>query len=281
MARLLRASSANHAPTEPRVKGALHAHTTFSDGEFSLEELRHAYTRLGYRFVCLSDHAEYFDEQKIGQYRAEIERLSDASFCFVPGLEYECPGRMHILGLGTTALLGTRDPQKVIQAIEREGGVSIIAHPRTQDFSRIEALAFPPAGVEVWNSKYDGRYAPRTETFALVRRMRERHPGVRAYYGQDLHFRHQYTGLHVDVDSAELDAASIISALREGRYVAWSGDVTLTAEGTLEPSLAKRFDQRNRRSRQMGRFAKQSKSVLDALGVRIPAALKGQLRRLF
>lgn len=281
MARLLRATRANLAPTEPRVKGALHAHTTFSDGEFSLDELRHAYAGLGYRFVCLSDHAEYFDEHKVAQYRAEIERLSDASFCFVAGLEYECPERMHILGLGTTALFGTRDPQEVIRAIESEGGVSIIAHPRAQDFGRIEALAFPPAGIEVWNSKYDGRYAPRTETFELVRRMRERHPGVRAYYGQDLHFRHQYTGLHVDVDSAELDAASIISTLREGRYIARGGDVILTPEGSLEPSLAKRFEHRNRRSRQMGRFAKRSKSVLDALGVRIPAALKGQLRRLF
>lgn len=263
------------------MKGSLHAHTTFSDGEFSLEELRHAYVQLGYRFVCLSDHAEYFDEGRIAEYRAEIDRLSDDSFCFVPGLEYECPERMHILGLGTTALLRTRDPQEVIRAIESEGGVSIIAHPRTKDFSRIEALAFPPAGIEVWNSKYDGRYAPRTETFELVQRMRKRHPDVRAYYGQDLHFRRQYSGLHVEVDSPEPDATSIVSALREGRYVARGGDVTLTAEGILDPSLAKRFEQLHRRSRQMGSFAKKSKSVLDALGVEIPAALKGQLRRLF
>jgi len=263
------------------VKGALHAHTIFSDGEFSLEELRHAYVQLGYRFVCLSDHAEYFDEGKVAQYRAEIERLSDDSFCFVPGLEYECPERMHILGLGTTALLGTRDPQEVIRAIEGEGGISIVAHPRTRDFTRIESLAFPPSGIEVWNSKYDGRYAPRTETFELVRRMRERHPDVRAYYGQDLHFRHQYSGLHVEVDSPELDAASIVSRLRQGRYIARGGDVTLTAEGSLEPSLAKRFEQLHRRSRQMGSFAKKTKSVLDALGVQIPVALKSQLRRLF
>jgi hypothetical protein len=281
MAGLLRAASTDAGETEIRVKGALHAHTTFSDGELTLEELRNVYMRRGYQFVCLADHAEYFDERAIALYRAEARRLSDASFCFVAGLEYECPERMHILGLGTTELLRTRDPQTVIQSIESDGGISIIAHPRTQDFSRIEALAVPPAGIEVWNSKYDGRYAPRTQCFELLQRIREREPRVRAYYGQDLHFRHQYTGLHVDLDAAVFDAASIVAALREGRYLATSGEVTLTADGNLDRSLAKRFGQLNSRSRRMGALARKSKSVLDSVGIRIPAGLKGQLRRLF
>ena len=263
------------------MKGALHAHTTFSDGEFSLEELRHAYVRRGYQFVCLADHAEYFDERRIALYRAETRRLSDASFCFVAGLEYECPERMHILGLGTTELFRTRDPQEVIRSIESDGGISIIAHPRAQDFSRIEAFELPPAGIEVWNSKYDGRYAPRIQCFELLQRIRERDPRVRAYYGQDLHFRHQYTGLHVDLDAAVLDPASIVAALRAGRFVATSGEVNLTSDGSLDRSLASRFGQLNARSRRMSTLARKSKSVLDSVGIRIPARLKGQLRRLF
>jgi hypothetical protein len=31
-------------------------------------------------------------------------------------------------------------------------------------------------GIETWNSKYDGRYAPRSGTFALLQRLRQRAP---------------------------------------------------------------------------------------------------------
>jgi hypothetical protein len=263
------------------VKGALHVHTTFSDGEFSLGELRLTYAALGYRFACLTDHAEYFDERTLIRYRAEADNLSDEFFRFIPGLEFECPGRMHILGLGMTSLLTTREPCQVIRSIEEHGGISVIAHPRAKDFGRIEGLAYPPTGIEVWNSKYDGRHAPRVETFELIRRVRDRHAHVRALYGQDLHFRRQYTGLHVELRNATLDSKSIVSALREGRYVGRSGDLHLTADGSLEPSVAKRVERLHRRSRKMRRLAGGTKAVLDSLGLAIPARLKTHLRRLF
>jgi hypothetical protein len=263
------------------VKGALHVHSTFSDGEYSLEELRLTYAALGYRFACLTDHAEYFDERKLIRYRAEAESLSDETFRFIPGLEFECPDRMHILGLGMTSLVTTREPNEVIQSIEENGAISVIAHPRAKDFGRIEGLGYPPTGIEAWNSKYDGRYAPRIEPFDLIRRVRDRHPNVRAFYGQDLHFRKQYTGLHVELRDAALDSRSIISALREGRYVGRSADLQLTADGNLEPSVAKRFERLHRRSRQMRGLAGGTKEVLDSLGLSIPLGLKTQLRRLF
>jgi hypothetical protein len=263
------------------VKGALHVHSTFSDGEFSLEDLRHIYAALGYRFACLTDHAEYFDGRKLTGYLAEADSLSDESFCFIPGLEFECPGRMHILGFGMTSLLATRDPCLVIRSIEEQGSISVVAHPRTKDFGCIEGLEYPPTGIEVWNSKYDGRYAPRIETFELIRRVRGRHPHVRAFYGQDLHFRKQYTGLHVELRSAGLDSKSIISALREGRFVGRSADLHLTADGSLDQSHAQRFQRMHRRSRQMRGLAGGTKGVLDSLGLSIPARLKTQLRRLF
>jgi hypothetical protein len=263
------------------VKGALHIHSTFSDGEFSLPELRQIYSVLGYRFACLTDHAESFDVRKLARYQAEADSLSDDSFRFIAGLEFECPGRIHILGLGMTSLLTTREPSEVIRAIEEDGSISVVAHPRTRDFGRIEALEVPPTGIEVWNSKYDGRYAPRAETFEMIRRVRRRHPHVRAFFGQDLHFRKQYTGLHVDLDNAALDSKSIISALREGSFVGRSADLKLSADGSLEQLLAKRFQRLHRRSRQMRDLAGGTKGVLDSLGLSIPARLKTQLRRLF
>jgi predicted metal-dependent phosphoesterase TrpH len=263
------------------MNGVLHVHSTYSDGELTLQQLRDAYARLGYRFACLTDHAEYLDERAVARYREESERLSDDTFRFIPGLEYECPERMHILGLGTTTLIQSRDPERVIGEIEAAGGISIIAHPRTQDFGRVESLAEGATGIEAWNSKYDGRYAPRTETFAMIRRVRARHDHVRAFFGQDLHFRTQHMGLHVELLGALLDSGSVLAALRDGRFAARSGDLQLASDGSLQPSVAERFERRHRRSRRMRRVAGTTKAVLDALGVGVPAGLKAQLRRLF
>ena len=262
------------------MKGVLHVHSTFSDGELSLPELRREYERRGYRFACLTDHAEHLDADAVAAYRAQCDELSDDRFRFVAGLEYECPGRMHILGLGTTALIETRDPQAVIREIALDGGVSIIAHPRTQDFGIIRAFAQPADGIEVWNSKYDGRYAPRAETFALVRSVREEFPNVRAFYGQDLHFRNQYTGLHVELASS-LDSLAIVEALRAGDYVGRTEEFRLAPDGTLDPALGDRFTRAHSRSRRVRRLAGRAKALLDLAGLGVPQGVKTQLRRLF
>lgn len=262
------------------MKGVLHVHSTYSDGELSLPELRREYERRGYRFACLTDHAEHLDDRGVAAYRAECDDLSDDRFRFIAGLEYECPGRMHILGLGTTALIDTRDPQALIREIALNGGISVIAHPRTQDFGIIRALAQPADGIEVWNSKYDGRYAPRAETFALVREVREEFPRVRAFYGQDLHFRNQYMGLHVEVSSS-LDALAIVEALRAGDHVGRTEQLELAPDGTLDPLLGERFMRAHSRALQVRRLAGRAKALLDRAGLGVPQGVKTQLRRLF
>ena len=262
------------------MKGVLHVHSTFSDGEFSLAELRREYERRGYRFACLTDHAEQLDAAAVAAYRAQCDELSDERFRFIAGLEYECPGRMHILGLGTTALIETRDPQEVIREIALDGGVSIIAHPRTRDFEAVRALARAADGIEVWNSKYDGRYAPRPETFALVRSVREEFPDLHAFFGQDLHFRNQYMGLHVEVSSS-LDALAIIEALRAGDYVGRAEDFELAPDGSLAPLIADRFARAHSRARSVRKLAGRAKALLDLAGLGVPQGVKTQLRRLF
>lgn len=262
------------------MKGVLHVHSTHSDGELSLPELRREFERRGYRFACLTDHAEHFDAEGVVAFRAECDVLSDQRFRFIAGLEYECPGRLHILGLGTTALIEIRDPQTVIREIGLNGGISVIAHPRAQDFRIIRALAEPADAIEVWNSKYDGRYAPRAETFALVRGIRERFPRVRAVYGQDMHFRNQYMGLHVEL-SATVDQSGIIEALRAGRYVGRAEELELRSDGLLDPVLGERFTRANSRARRVRRLAGRAKAWLDRAGIGVPPAVKTQLRRLF
>src|ERR1044072_3941464 len=110
------------------LKGAIHVHSTYSDGEFTLAQLREVYLSLGCRFVCMTDHAEAFSEAKLARYKAECESLSAERFRFVPGLEFNCDRRMHVLGFGVTRRVETTDPQAAIRHIKAAGGLAVIAH---------------------------------------------------------------------------------------------------------------------------------------------------------
>ena len=43
-----------------QLKGTLHIHSTYSDGELKLIELREIFLSRGFRFACVTDHAESF-----------------------------------------------------------------------------------------------------------------------------------------------------------------------------------------------------------------------------
>ena len=235
----------------------------------------------GCAFACLADHAEWLNEQRLDEYLAHCRELSDDRFTFVAGLEYECEQRLHIVGYGSTTLLSTTDPVRVVGEIEGAGAVPVIAHPKTTLFPWIETFERLPAGIEVWNSKYDGRYAPRAETFALLDRLRSRRSDLRAFYGQDLHWRHQYRGLQVVADSRSNTPDAILSALRSGAFAASVDSLQLPSTGEVTADRLERFARLHRRSDRLRRVVALAKRCADDLGVSVPDSLKGQVRRLF
>lgn len=263
------------------LKGAIHTHSTYSDGEFTLSELREVFLAVGCEFVCLTDHAEFFDRDALEAYTAECQRLSDDQFRFIAGLEYSCERRMHILGLGVTSPVNTTDPQAVIRHIENCGGVSIIAHPMDSAFSWIESFDTLPTGIETWNSKYDGRYAPRPATFALLKRLQTREASLRAFYGQDLHWKNQYRGLFNIVRRQSPSREEILSAFKNGDYFALKDEMELPSSGDLPSELIESFRRKNNRSAQRRQLLKRAKKAMDRLGFKVPAPVKAQLRRIF
>lgn len=261
--------------------GALHVHSTYSDGEFPLPKLKAIFASAGCRFVCVTDHAEHFDSLKLGSYLAECERLSDSSFTFLPGLEYECDGRMHILGYGCTALADSKDPQRVIEHIQSCGGVAVIAHPANRMFPIIEDFSVLPHGIEVWNTKYDGRYAPRPGTFQLLRRLQQRKPALRAFYGQDLHWKRQYRALFTSVDATTASRDLVLHALAEGRFYGRRGETRLPSSGELDAGLLSRFEREQRNSNRLRRASKYCQEIGTRFGLSVPSGVKSQLRRIF
>ena len=261
--------------------GALHAHSTYSDGEFTLAELRTILLSEGCSFLCMTDHAEYFDPQSIARYIEECSSLSDKEFCMVAGLEYRCERDMHILGYAATKLVQSTNPEEVIRHIGSQAAVSVIAHPKDDFFPWIEGFATLPMGIETWNSKYDGRYAPRPGTFALLQQLKRRSPQMHAYYGMDLHWKKQFRGMRVVLDCDSVEPAAILAALAAGKYSGQKDDLLLPSSGELPATLLQQFGQTQARSRRMWTFLKNSKKKLDSLGIRVPDSLKSQLRRIF
>jgi PHP domain len=263
------------------LKAVLHAHSTYSDGEFTLPEIKRIFLEQGCSVICMTDHAESFDQPKLADYIQECKALSDDHFVFICGLEYECEQRMHILGYGTTALASTTDPQKVIRHIGENGGLAVIAHPKDTMFPWIESFDVLPLGIETWNSKYDGRYAPRPATFDLLGRLRHRRPDMKAFYGQDLHWKKQFRGLFTQLDCNSLSREAVLGALAAGAYSGLKGDLQLPSSGELSPELAAHFAAQHAKSDRIRNFLKAGKKSIDSLGITVPASIKAQLRRIF
>lgn len=229
----------------------------------------------------MTDHAEYFEPDRLRQYMDECRALSDDKFLFVVGLEYECERRMHILGYGATRRVDSQDPQTVIRGIEEQGAISVIAHPKNDFFDWIRGFEVLPRGIETWNSKYDGRYAPRPQTFALLQDLRQRKSDMLAFYGQDLHWKKQFRGLFVQLESAPASKEGILGALAQGAYTGTKGDLSLASSGIVDQESLAKFGKAHAASSRMWQFLKQSKQAMDRLGIRVPEGLKAQLRRIF
>jgi hypothetical protein len=262
-------------------RGALHIHSTYSDGERTLAQLRSTFQAAGCCFICTTDHAEAFDEARVDEYRRECESLSDETFAVVGGLEYRCDGGMHVLGYGVTALIDSTDPAEVFEIIARHGGVSVVAHPKTAMFPDIEALAVLPNGIEAWNSKYDGRYAPRPGTFQLIERLRARRPDLHAFYGQDLHWMRQCRSLLTAVEGDAFDRQAVLSALAAGDFAGLKGKRRFPASGSLARSELQRLEATHRWSQRLRLAMRGVKTRAEAIGVWVPSPVKAQLRRIF
>lgn len=263
------------------LKGALHVHSKYSDGEFTLPELRQMFAAAGCSFVCMTDHAESFDGLKLGAYVRECEALSDANFRFVAGLEFECRQKMHVLGYGVTSRVNSSDPEEVFQHIARENGIAVIAHPGDEGFSWIESFETLPAGIEAWNSKHDGQYAPRPSTFRLIERLRKRKSELLAFYGQDLHRKNQFDRLFTEVQAPSPKNENVLAAMAAGHFAGRCGDLELPAKGSLSEPLLARFGRVQGRYDPMRRLLRRMKKVAKRVGVKVPDPVITQFRRIF
>lgn len=99
------------------LKGNLHSHSNFSDGQLTPEEMKEAYKSHGYDFLAVSDHDIYTDTR----------HLSDDKFTMIQGFElwgnnYSNDKDIHVHFLWDDKIEGI-EPNQVLHLRERTGKV--------------------------------------------------------------------------------------------------------------------------------------------------------------
>jgi hypothetical protein len=129
--------------------GAIHLHTTFSDGGVDFPVMIDTAREVGLDYIVVTDHASLRGKE------AGYEGFSGDLFVCV-GYEHNDKANInHYLALGcNTVIANQEEPQGYIDRIKTDGGIGFIAHPVEK---RHYFKKYPPYPWTEWNaSGFDG-----------------------------------------------------------------------------------------------------------------------------
>jgi hypothetical protein len=240
----------------PFFKGALHCHSTKSDGALSPEAVWRWYQEAGWNFAALTDHRTATP--------AILPPDLEGRFTALPGIEYNASGghgSIHVNGIGGVVREETSkcdgDAAAVLAHLTRQaheaGSFTMINHPNwhwalaPEDF-RGEANAH---ALEIWNdsracNNLGGRGRPSVE--ALWDGLLSEGRRLWAVASDDAH---QYAlpprgrlwdvagGAWVGVDAPDGSPGSLLKSLMEGSFYASNGvDLETLSRGPGKISLS-------------------------------------------
>ena len=217
---------------EKYYKLGLHLHTTLSDGRKTPEEVAREYKDGGYDAIALTDHWVYGEG-------GNIEGLH-----IIPGCEYNLGGNDTIEGVMHVVSLFTRSnpnvekdaaPQEVVDAINREGGIAVLAHPAwslnpPSDLLELEGVV----ATEIYNAVSDAGQSlrPYSDYYVDICANAGVYPKIlatddaHAYDGNDNRLG------WVMVKADELTNEALAQSIRNGDFYATEGpDLHVTLDG--------------------------------------------------
>lgn len=209
-------------PGKRWLKGNLHAHTTASDGQKSIEECIQIYKEHGYDFLAITDHRKRF----IG--------YQDEQILVIPAAEYhrnfinKAPEHAyHITGVGLEYGFVQDDsfsPQEIVDAIHAAGGFCTLAHPSwsMMTFDEVKTLQDYDA-IEIYNTisdVYSGRgYSDQYIDMLASQGIYKRITAVDDVH----HYDRDIFGGYIMVQAEHNNWKEIRQALMENRFYASQG----------------------------------------------------------
>lgn len=211
-------------------RGNLHTHSTLSDGAESPERVAALYRRLGYDFLCLSDHFL----ERYGFPVADTRALRTAEFTTIFGAELHAPENSqkelwHILACGLPldfAPLRPGEDGVALARRAREAGAFVaIAHPQWSSLNIEDgrALRGVAHAVEIFNTGCALETARPDGTY-LLDALSNEGDLLHAIASDDAHLRVPDAGqgwVMVKADRNEPDA--LLAALKSGAFYASCG----------------------------------------------------------
>jgi hypothetical protein len=212
-------------------RGNLHTHTTNSDGRLGPAEAVALYKKAGYDFLALTDHWVVSEGGMSG------------NMLLLPGCEYNSPtgdtreGVFHIVGIGMEKDPGVKpgsDMQAAVDAVDRAGGIAILAHPSwslndPQQIKKFKGLS----GVEIYNSTCGLPSNTRPYSGVIVDLLARDGYILPVMAADDAHsYNGDQTKSFIMVHADALTQSSVLSAIRAGLMYASQGpELYLSLEG--------------------------------------------------
>jgi hypothetical protein len=106
----------------PVVRGAMHVHTTNSDGSGTPDEVAAAAARAGLQFVIFTDHGDATRVPDSPRYRSGVLAIDAVEVS-------TSNGHVIALGVGRSPYPLRGEPADVLEDLERLGAMTIVAHP--------------------------------------------------------------------------------------------------------------------------------------------------------
>lgn len=207
-------------------RGNFHTHTTVTDGAKTPEDTKSIYRALGYDFIALTDHWEF----------GEGCDNDTSGLVVLSGIEYDFGGRdvlsgvFHIVGIGmdkAPSIERSYNVQTAIDKINENGGLAILAHPAWSMNTYDKIL--PLHGIfatEIYNSISDVPFNCRPYSGIVIDDLALRGYTLPLVAADDTHFHKGEVGrayVMVNLENKPLSADNIISALRDGKFIATQG----------------------------------------------------------
>lgn len=213
-----------------RFKVGLHIHTTLSDGRVTPEESARIYKEAGFDAIAITDHWIYGNG-------GEINGLKIFSGCeYNLGASDTSVDVMHIVGVGmekAPELKREDSRQQVIDKINENGGIAILAHPAWSLNQPEEALCLDGfSAVEIYNSVSDANQSSRPYSGYFIDLIANKGMFLNIAATDDVHYYDgsDETKSYIMVKADDIDG--VFDAIKNGDYYATQGpEVHLRREG--------------------------------------------------
>jgi PHP domain len=263
----------------PRFIGVAHVHSTYSfDGRLKLSEVAQFFRSQGLDFVLMSEHIEGLCPDRIREFVRECRELSDSTFQIIPGIEMD---EFHILLLGVDEPDNIEDHRLLREHFLERGSVMVLSHPIKIQKGIAADVRSRLVGLEVWNSRHDGKFFPRMSNVDLLRKFREDGQRLTAICGLDFHSRDDDVDIRLEVQAEARSVKGILQALRDGKtYVSKAGK-EVPIGGLLIKSGTSLYRMKAVAYRTLYALSYRLYKGFKRTGLRIPTRLRHLGRRLF